>query len=275
MSAGAQLLERSGMGSGMLSIGRFFFRYRNQLFPIFFLLIFFSQLFSQREGADGMALLKIAGVLIALSGQMYRLLVIGYAYIRRGGLKGEVYAEKLVTEGFYAHSRNPMYFGNVLIAVGFSLLFDTLLIPLIVIPIFLFIYCGIILVEEDYLRNRFAQEYSAYEARVPRFFPRFKGVLHTIAHERFDYRTAFIKEYGTLCATLAGLTFILFWHRLAKARTANAFFAFFVTELLILSAYVLLRRMKKSQQRRERGMREAACNSAQHLAPLSESKQSA
>ena len=46
------------------------------------------------------------------------MLTIGYEYIVRGGRQGKVYAEDLVQGGVFAHSRNPLYLGNLLIIVG-------------------------------------------------------------------------------------------------------------------------------------------------------------
>lgn len=242
----------------LFSIGRFCFRYRNQMFPIMFSIIFLLTSAGTHVQTRTSIIVSALGVAIALMGQLYRLLVIGYAYIRRGGLKGEVYADHLVIEGLYAHSRNPMYFGNILIAVGFSLVFNSIPVAAAVIPIFLLIYYSIVLVEEGYLREKFGQAYLDYEARVPRFVPSAKRVLVTLKGARYDWRTALIKEYGTLCGTLAGLIFILSWQRFQEnpasffSSRAGTFFA--VSELAVLVFYASIRRIKKTEQRRERAI---------------------
>ena len=59
---------------------------------------------------------------MALKGQVLRAAVIGYVYILRGGRDRQVYAEDLVTSGFFAHARNPLYLGNILILVGLFLI---------------------------------------------------------------------------------------------------------------------------------------------------------
>jgi hypothetical protein len=46
------------------------------------------------------------GFVISLVGQLVRILTIGLDYIKRGGKKKTVYAEKLVTTGIFAHCRN-------------------------------------------------------------------------------------------------------------------------------------------------------------------------
>ena len=119
----------------LLQSGHFFFKFRNALFPIVFVLLFlFSRpsLFLGSEFLDRYVVLL--GSLIALAGQAFRLLVIGFAYIKRGGKNGKVYAETLVTKGFYAHTRNPMYVGNFLIAFGLGLVYGSPWVYFFVIP---------------------------------------------------------------------------------------------------------------------------------------------
>ena len=62
-------------------------------------------------------------VLIAMSGLAVRGVVIGLAYIKRGGLNKKVYAANLVTEGMFSVCRNPLYVGNMLIYTGEFLMF--------------------------------------------------------------------------------------------------------------------------------------------------------
>ena len=55
-----------------------------------------------------------------LCGQAVRVMVIGYAYIQRGGVNKQLAARSPGREGVYAHSRNPMYVGNFLLLAGWS-----------------------------------------------------------------------------------------------------------------------------------------------------------
>ena len=62
--------------------------------------------------------MTVAGAIVALLGGVVRGVTIGFVYIVRGGRDGKAYADGLVREGIFAHSRNPMYVGNILMAVG-------------------------------------------------------------------------------------------------------------------------------------------------------------
>jgi protein-S-isoprenylcysteine O-methyltransferase Ste14 len=102
-----------------VSLGKFFFKYRDGLFPVIYiiLLLFIRPgLFLADAHLD--KYVCAAGILILLLGQIFRIVVIGFAYIKRGGRGGKVFAESLVKTGFFAHVRNPMYVGNYLIIVG-------------------------------------------------------------------------------------------------------------------------------------------------------------
>lgn len=80
---------------------------------------------------------------------------------------------KLVTDGIYAHVRNPMYFGMtaLLLALGLALANDWLI---ICAAIFLLIlHFGVVRREERFLEQIFGDEYTAYKKRVPPYGWRF------------------------------------------------------------------------------------------------------
>lgn len=92
-------------------------------------------------------------VVLALLGQLLRVATIGYEYILRGGRNRQVYADDLVKGGMFAHSRNPLYFGNVLIALGLALVIHAYAFYLIVLRSIVLAYCSIVAADEAYLRE--------------------------------------------------------------------------------------------------------------------------
>lgn len=184
-------------------LGRFFFKFRDFLFPVVFLGL---ALASEPGGGPWDRALDLLGILVALAGQLLRAVVIGFAYIRRGGKDKQVYAESLVQEGVFAHSRNPLYLGNFLALVGFCLVHDSALCYLVGIPFFAFAYLAIVAAEEEYLHGKFGADYEAYCRRVPRFIPSFARLGATLGGMSFDWKRLVRKEYGS---TFAGLTLIL------------------------------------------------------------------
>src|SRR3546814_5065932 len=59
---------------------------------------------------------------------------------------------------FFAHCRNPLYVGNILMLVGVGILVNSLIYLLIFIPLFLFIYQAIVLAEERSEERRVGKE---------------------------------------------------------------------------------------------------------------------
>jgi protein-S-isoprenylcysteine O-methyltransferase Ste14 len=78
---------------------------------------------------------------------------------------------ELTTTGPYAYTRNPLYLGSILIAIGFAVAARNPWIALAAVAMFLLIYLPVVRAEERYLRSAFAG-YGQYAGHVPRFFPR-------------------------------------------------------------------------------------------------------
>ena len=75
----------------------------------------------------------------------------------------------LVTTGPYRFTRNPIYFGFFLIYLGFTLLAATLWGLLLSPFLLLTITRAIIHFEEEYLKNKFMDEYISYSSHVRRW----------------------------------------------------------------------------------------------------------
>jgi protein-S-isoprenylcysteine O-methyltransferase Ste14 len=79
--------------------------------------------------------------------------------------------ETLTTTGPYAHTRNPLYLGSFLLALGFACAAHWLAV-VAVIAFWVTVYGPTITRERDYLRGLYGAAYAEYEANVPAFLPR-------------------------------------------------------------------------------------------------------
>ena len=113
----------------VVALGNFLFRHRNKLFPVFYVLLFVP---SPRLTGNLMTIM-VSGFIISAMGQVVRIAAIGLKYIIRGGRRRRVYAEALVTDGIFAHLRNPLYLGNILILVGLGVMANSLLFNLVAV----------------------------------------------------------------------------------------------------------------------------------------------
>ncbi|MGA8153789.1 MAG: isoprenylcysteine carboxylmethyltransferase family protein [Terriglobales bacterium] len=95
----------------------------------------------------------------------------------RGLASGHVQKnEQLATTGPYAYTRNPLYLGSLILAIGFVIAARSLWIALILGILFLAIYLPVIRAEEKFLAQRFP-EFDSYAGRVPRLFPRMPSAV--------------------------------------------------------------------------------------------------
>lgn len=235
----------------MIAIGNFFFKYRNFLFIFLYLALFIPspQIFRESTIGEHYYLYPlIIGLFITVFGQLIRGVAISLAYIVRGGKDKTVYAEDLVTEGFFNHGRNPLYVGNILMLVGVGILMNSVVFVCIFIPLFLFIYQAIVLAEENFLRNKFGAQFDAYCARVNRWWINFSGIGKTIGSMAFNGKRWLIKEYNTQTVWLLGIVIILLFYypQLTSGDTVLRD-RIGITALVVLAAYYFtIRYLKKS-----------------------------
>jgi protein-S-isoprenylcysteine O-methyltransferase Ste14 len=180
----------------MVTIGNFIFKYRNIIFPLFFVILVVGVRPLPESGNAELWRYAI-GISVALAGQTIRALTIGLAYIIRGGRDRKVYAKTLVRDGIFAHCRNPLYLGNILIVIGLGIVANSVPFYIIGIPFFIFMYMAIIRAEEHFLANMFGEEYVEYSRKVNRLIPSLSGIRRTLSSMQFKWRRLIVKEYGT------------------------------------------------------------------------------
>lgn len=117
------------------------------------------------------------GVPIALLGEGIRCWAVGYSGVTTRA--DHVTAPQLVTAGPYAFIRNPLYAGNFVTALGFTVAFTGALAAMRRamlaaggLGMMLGVYASIVPLEEAYLRKTFGSEFDRYAARVARIVPR-------------------------------------------------------------------------------------------------------
>lgn len=185
--------------------GDFCFRRRGLLFPIAIVLLVLP---SPRLSSQP-AVMGVIGLSIALIGQVIRSATIGLVYIIRGGKDHRVYAEDLVTQGVYAHCRNPMYFGNAFLLAGLAFASNSWVFVLVGVPLVVLMHVGMVAAEEHFLRTKFGAQFDDYCARVPRLVPRLGGLLTTFRSMRFDWQRVLVNEYAKPFDWLAAIAVVV------------------------------------------------------------------
>jgi protein-S-isoprenylcysteine O-methyltransferase Ste14 len=181
--------------------GTFLFKYRDAVFPAVILAIIIVTRPRFPSGSRSADLwLNLLGILVAFSGQALRIAVIGYRYIVRGGKNRRVHAEDLVTDGFFALSRNPLYVGNILVLFGLFIIWNTIVLYLVGVPFVLLGYKGIVAAEEAFLRKKFGAGYDDYCRTTNRWIPDLRKVRAAIDGIPFNWRRVLLREYGSWTA---------------------------------------------------------------------------
>lgn len=189
----------------LVEFGKHCFRRRGLLMPVALALALFPGPTILAEPWRA----ALLGFPIALLGELVRVATIGLDYIIRGGKDRQVYAERLVTRGFYNHTRNPMYFGNLLLLLGLAVGVNSWLLLAIGVPLAVLVHVGIIAAEEDFLSKKFGADYDEFRRRVPRLIPRLTGLGATLKGMEFDWRRVLAKEFYAPLGWLSGLAIIV------------------------------------------------------------------
>lgn len=109
---------------------------------------------------DGMSILL--GLPFALLGLLFRFLAAGT--IQKDS--------QLATSGPYSLTRNPLYFGSTLLAMGFAIMSASMIAAALLLIPSAIIYPIVIQNEERHLQRLFRDQFEHYCTKVPRFFPR-------------------------------------------------------------------------------------------------------
>lgn len=232
----------------MVQIGNFFYKYRNGILP----LLFFGVFLPSPMLLPNPLLVLIIGLTTSTLGQLIRGGTIGLVYIIRGGKDGKVYAQDLVTTGIFAHCRNPLYVGNILVATGMGVASNNLYFLLLITAVIVFIYMAIVAAEEAFLENKFGDVYRAYARDVNRWLPSWQGIGNTFEHHAFAWRRVVLKEYNsTFTGTTLGILLI------AKSVYDNPDFytdpratysVLFVVWMVVLVVYGWVKFLKKTHR---------------------------
>jgi protein-S-isoprenylcysteine O-methyltransferase Ste14 len=120
--------------------------------------------------------------------------------------------EQLATTGPYAYTRNPLYLGSLILAIGFAISARNWWIGVGLVSIFLAIYVPVIRGEEVFLREQFP-EFSEYARQVPRLWPRLSSSSKSLGTFTWDLYWKHREYNATLgtAALMAALVAKLLW----------------------------------------------------------------
>jgi protein-S-isoprenylcysteine O-methyltransferase Ste14 len=113
---------------------------------------------------------------------------------------------RLAESGPYAHVRNPLYLGTVLVAAGLVVATRRWLLAALFAAVFVLIYLPVIELEEQHLRELFPG-FDTYARRVPSLWPRLHADGSSLGFQWSLYFRN--REYQALLGYLAGVAVLL------------------------------------------------------------------
>lgn len=139
----------------------------------------------------------LTGTLVALPGLLLRALASGH--VKKN--------EELTVTGPYSFTRNPLYLGSLILAIGFAIASRNWIIAVVIVALFFFIYLPVIRGEEVFLRRQFP-EFNDYASNVPRLFPRLTPYHHASVSFSSDlYRKH--REYNAALGAAAVIAILI------------------------------------------------------------------
>jgi protein-S-isoprenylcysteine O-methyltransferase Ste14 len=149
-----------------------------------------------------------------LAGAMF----VSLGLLIRGAASGHLRKyEQLATDGPYAHTRNPLYFGSAFLAGGFIAAGYSLWAGGMIAAYFAIFYYAVMRNEENDLRARYGELFEAYSRRVPLFWPSIRAASSAEASSAPPAKFSWAqyrrnREYQTAIGALAGLGIV--WLRM-------------------------------------------------------------
>ena len=114
----------------------------------------------------------------------------------------------LATGGPYAHTRNPLYAGSALLALGVATASASPWVVLAVAAYFLAFYPRVVREEARFLREKFPAEYAEWAAEVPLVWPRLTP--GGPRWSRFDWRRVGLNREWRTAAALPVVALLLY-----------------------------------------------------------------
>lgn len=116
--------------------------------------------------------------------------------------------QQLATGGPYAHTRNPLYIGTLLVAAGLVIAARNAWLAALFAAVFLFVYLPVIQLEEQHLRRLFP-EYTRYAEAVPALVPRLTPYPQKSSNPFRGSLYLRNQEYQAAIGFIAGVLFLL------------------------------------------------------------------
>ena len=234
--------------------GNWLFRWRSYL-PLVILvavLVAMTRYTYPNGSATAATIYEALCFVVSMLGLAVRVAAVGCAPQGTSGrntAEGQV-ATTVNTTGLYSLVRHPLYLGNFLMYLGIVMMPRSAWLVLTFVLVFWLYYERIMYAEEEFLRERFGEQYESWASATPAFVPR---VTHLASCWRrpalpFSSRSVIKREYSGVMAMVACFAVLdtIGESRVRGELTVDPFWVtlFVVTLVLYVTLIVLKKRTR-------------------------------
>jgi protein-S-isoprenylcysteine O-methyltransferase Ste14 len=191
--------------------GNKLFKHRSYI-PLFLYIILIPVLYFEKDEFFYFENLwwVLACFFVSFSGQIVRALTIGFTPQNTSGrnTKAGQVAEQLNTKGMYSVVRHPLYLGNFLMWLGLILYVGSVEFLIFAVFFFWIYYERIMFAEEQFISQKFGENFEKWSSKTPAFFPKLNGYMK--AGVSFSLKNILKREYHGFYAMVVSFTLVYF-----------------------------------------------------------------
>ncbi len=229
-----------------ISSGNWLFKRRSYIPLILFVLTAIALYFDKTNFTNSNNLyFAIICLAVSIFGLILRIVAIGYSNKGTSGrnVKGQV-ADALNTDGLYSIMRHPLYLGNYFMWIGIVLLTANIWLLIVISLLFWIYYERIMFAEEEFLRNKFGDDFTNWASKTPAIIPKFE--IYKKPNNKFNFKEVIKREFYGLTAVAFSMLFVNIIQNYFIKGEFYIFSFYLYFSLISLFIFILLRFLKKN-----------------------------
>ncbi|MGD2086995.1 MAG: isoprenylcysteine carboxylmethyltransferase family protein [Candidatus Aminicenantes bacterium] len=190
-------------------------------------------------------LINLSGIIISFLGETIRIFAVGYSFTGTSGRETFLRADALNTTGIYSIVRNPLYIGNFLMFTGIVIVFSNVFAVLVFVVFLILQYYFIILSEESFLKEKYAEPYESYCSQVRCILPTFKNYKGN--QNPFSLKKVIFKENDSIFNMLMMFLLVLLYKEWRFTGRIVQPILYIIPGGILIIVYVIIKILKKKK----------------------------